>query len=128
MKTLSPSQAIAFFAAVVTAGPMIGGCGDNVSGIGALCPKDPPTDCPSPAPRYTAHVAPVIQTRCAQCHTPGGIQEFVPFQTYEQVQLWQVGIKVVLESCLMPPADQPQPTSEEWSAMLGWIACGAMND
>jgi uncharacterized membrane protein len=81
--------------------------------------------CPSPAPTYSVDVAPIIERRCLQCHAPGGQQAVVPFQTYDQVQARSAGIKVWLGSCLMPPADQPQPTLEERRAVLGWIACGA---
>ncbi len=112
---------------MITAAWMGGGCGGGTTAP-AICPKDPPVDCPEPAPSYAANVAPVMRTRCANCHQPGAIQEFVPFQTYEQVQAWQVGIKAMLEACMMPPADQPQPAVQEWRAILGWIACGAMND
>ena len=73
-------------------------------------------------------MAPIIRSRCAGCHGPGGLNEFLPFQTYDQVQAQQMGIKGVLEACMMPPADQPQLTSAQWLAILGWIACGAMNN
>ena len=116
-----------FFAALASAFSLSAGCGGGPN-MPAGCPKDPPQTCPSPAPAYAANVAPVIQSRCAICHRPGGIQETVPFQTYDQVQMWQVGIKAMLEACMMPPADQPQPTQQQWRAILGWIACGAMNN
>jgi uncharacterized membrane protein len=37
-------------------------------------------------------------------------------------------ILVRVRSCLMPPADQPQPTDAERAALLAWLVCGAAND
>jgi len=52
----------------------------------------------------------------------------MPFQTSAQVQAHKTDIVFVLNACIMPPADQPQPTSDERRAIMGWIVCGAMND
>jgi uncharacterized membrane protein len=71
---------------------------------------------------------PAIQARCGACHTPGGVEAVLPYQTYDQVQRQSTNILFQISRCLMPPADQPQLSSEERQVIMGWIVCGTMND
>jgi len=52
----------------------------------------------------------------------------MPFQTYTDVQRYRMDILFALNACIMPPSDQPQPSTDERRAIMGWIVCGAMND
>lgn len=84
--------------------------------------------CPSPAPGYAADVEPIITRRCRPCHTAGGVEATAPLDTYQQVHARRAEIQVRVSACLMPPANQPQPSDAERAALLGWLVCGAAND
>jgi uncharacterized membrane protein len=92
------------------------------------CPDDVPPVCPEPAPSYAADVAPLLGRLCGTCHTAGGVSANHPFDTYNQVQFQRLSIEGQLNNCLMPPADQKQPTSEERRTIFAWIVCGSMNN
>jgi hypothetical protein len=105
------------------------GCGpDKPPGTVDSCPNDVPRDCPSPAPTYAATVAPILLERCRGCHTAGGLESSRAFDSYDQVMALRVGILFQVSECLMPPANQPQPTAAERQSIMGWVVCGAMND
>lgn len=117
------ARAVVFVAAL--AGVAACGPGGTVPGA---CSANEPTSCPSPAPSYTADVAPIVTRRCRPCHTAGGSEETAALDTYEQARARREEIMVRVKSCLMPPADQPQLTDAERTALLGWLDCGAAND
>ena len=71
---------------------------------------------------------PLLQVRCGACHAPDGVEASRPFQTYEQIYPQRTNILTQLHACLMPPADQPQPTAAERGILFGWLVCGAMNN
>jgi hypothetical protein len=73
-------------------------------------------------------VAPLVTRLCRPCHTPGGVESTIPFDTYEQVRARRADIQALVGGCVMPPADQPQPTKAESAALLGWLVCDAPND
>ena len=92
------------------------------------CPNDVPATCPVPAATFGAEVLPLIQSRCANCHAPGGVESVRPMQSWEDVQKQKISILAQIHACLMPPADQPQLTPDERKVILGWIVCGALNN
>jgi MYXO-CTERM domain-containing protein len=107
------------------------------SGLGAcptapvtppVCPDDVPAGCPTPAPGFAADAAPIIASHCAKCHTPGGMSQQFPFQTYDQIAPYAGDINLQLQICAMPPPPEPALTAAERQALFGWILCGALND
>jgi hypothetical protein len=99
------------------------GCG---AGAGAAsCPNDLPPSCPSEVPSYQATVAPIINVRCGSCHSPGGQEASLPFQTYAQVYPQRSAILNQVYSCNMPLAPAPRPTEQERQSLLTWLVCGA---
>jgi hypothetical protein len=117
-------------AAAVTVALGAAGCGgSSPPPDGGQCPNDYSTTCASPAPTFAADAQPVFEARCAPgCHMPGGQEAVIPFQTYDQINNEIGTILFELRDCLMPPPSAPQPTAAERKALLGWIACGALND
>jgi hypothetical protein len=97
------------------------------------CPPPPPAGCPDAgAPSFDAVFTNVISPLCDRCHVPGGQEAVMPLQTYQQVygkNGVEVGeIRRVVESCLMPPPNEPEVlTDDQRQLVLTWIACGAPN-
>ncbi len=106
----------------------LGACGPKPQFTGDTCPDDVPPVCPDPAPTYAADVAPLLGRLCGACHTAGGVSFNHPFDTYDEVQRQHTGIEFQLNNCIMPPADQRQPTSDERQTIFAWIVCGSMNN
>ncbi|MES1172500.1 MAG: hypothetical protein ABUL77_04625 [Bacteroidota bacterium] len=92
------------------------------------CPDVLPASCPDPSPSYAADIEPLLRRRCGACHAPEKIEAAHSFETYDQVRAQSAGIRIQIDSCIMPPADQEQPTAAERQAILEWIVCGAMNN
>jgi len=105
-----------------------GGCGGGGPPATSSCPNDAPDTCPAVAPTFMATVQPILQARCGACHVAGGVESVRPYQTYDQVKKQTMDMFLAISACIMPPADQPQPTADERQAIMGWIVCGAMND
>ena len=87
------------------------------------CPGDQAT-CPSNPPSYASQIAPIIQSRCVACHSPGGMAPS-DFTSYATVSDQQSSIRGRVGDCTMPPMGSPQPTSTERTQLLEWLACGA---
>jgi len=105
----------------------------TVAWMSVGCISQDAVACPSPAPTYSADVAPLIQTHCTMCHSPSGENQTPTLVTYDDVtagSMQQTAHEVLVQihACNMPPPDQPQLTSDERQAILGWIVCGAMNN
>jgi uncharacterized membrane protein len=98
------------------------------SGPDASCPNDLPASCPSDAPGYAATIAPLIQARCATCHAPGGQAGDRPLVTYDDVFSRRSAVLDQVYGCRMPPAGGTALTSDERSALLAWLVCGAPHD
>lgn len=114
----------AVLAATVLGAPLaLVACGGGAPA--AVCGTEAPPACSEPAPSYTGDIAPLVQRLCGPCHTAGGVEATAPFDTYEQVRARRVEAQTRLQTCLMPPADQPQPSASERAALLAWLACGA---
>jgi peroxiredoxin len=83
---------------------------------------------------YTKHVAPLIQSKCARCHTEDSVAPFA-FDDYKDVRNWTEMIREVVLTRRMPPwhAERPNAafandcslTTEETRALLTWIDQGA---
>ena len=86
--------------------------------------------CPDPEPSYSGEVAALIDHYCVGCHGPGGRESNRPFTTWQEIDMYQYAgpMQRQLLSCLMPPADAPQPTDAQKQTMIGWLTCGAHNN
>jgi hypothetical protein len=89
------------------------------------CPNDLPA-CPSPAPSYSADVAPLVQRRCAPCHFPGGTAAEHNLATYDRVFAQRGIVLNQIYTCRMPP-DAPL-VGEERTLFLEWLECDAPNN
>lgn len=103
-------------------GLLLAGCGGS---SGGSCPNDLPSSCPSPAPSYGQDVAPIVQARCLGCHAPGGQSANIPLDSYDALHARRSQVLDQVYACRMPPAGQPQLSSDERQKLLGWLVCGA---
>ncbi len=83
---------------------------------------------------YAEDVAPILLSRCAECHRPG---ESAPMSllSYEDTRPWAKAIRQVVSSREMPPWDADASigkwandislTDEEISTLVGWVDQGA---
>jgi len=120
-------------AAALAGGALIATAGASCTSPAAQnCPNDLPAACPSPAPMFSADVSPLIQKYCAGCHSADGEEPNPLLVSYASITGSMDStarmVETQLVQCNMPPAGQPQPTSEERQTILGWIICGARND
>jgi len=86
------------------------------------------------APDYATEVAPILQARCINCHTNGGVAPFA-MDSYMMVLGWSSMMKEVILTKRMPPA-QVDPSinhftnagyikSDEQQTLIHWINAGA---
>jgi len=86
------------------------------------------------APDYATEVAPILQARCTNCHTKGGVAPFA-MDSYMMVLGWSAMMKEVILTKRMPPA-QVDPSinhftnagyikSDEQQTLIHWINAGA---
>jgi hypothetical protein len=90
-----------------------------------VCPVPPPTECPSPPPRYP-DIAPIVQRLCVPCHMglPNGPW---PLTDYTHVADWQDIIRGAMLDCSMPPIDATfAMKTAERVVILTWILCGIL--
>jgi MYXO-CTERM domain-containing protein len=113
--------------ALVGAGAGSGACGSSPAPPPA-CPDDAPSGCPTPAAGFAADVAPIIVSHCQKCHTPGGMSQNFPFETYDQISPYAGDINLQLQTCAMPPAPEPRLSAPERQALFSWILCGALDN
>ena len=115
---------------VMLALAVLGAC--TTAGPPQDCPDDLPPSCPTPAPTFSADVAPLIQTYCAGCHSAGGQEPTPSLVNYSGITgpmgRTASDIEYELNRCGMPKPGSPQLTSEQRRTILGWIICGAQND
>ena len=86
---------------------------------------------------YTKAVAPILEKKCAACHTEGGIGPFA-MSSYEMVKGFSPMIREVLRTDRMPPwnvdphvgkfADDKSLTPAEIKTVVHWIEQGAPRD
>lgn len=53
-------------------------------------------------PNYAAHIAPILNANCIECHQSGGVAPF-PLDTYESAKRWSTMVANVTAAGLMPP-------------------------
>jgi len=101
------------------------GCSDGPKG----CPFQTPT-CPTAVPSYSGEVSALIGHYCVGCHGPGGQESNRPFTSWQEINAnsYAGPMQRQLLSCLMPPADAPQPTADQKQTMVDWLTCGAPNN
>jgi len=98
------------------------------------CPPASPLVCPDGGgPTFSDVYQNVIVPVCDRCHSPGGQEAVKPLTTYQQIYgnngVEASEIRNQIQSCLMPPPNQPEVlTDDERQLLLAWIACGAPND
>lgn len=90
---------------------------------------------PAPGPTYYQDAKPIIDAKCAICHTPGGIGP-MPFTTYEEVKPFAGLMAFDIGADVMPPwlpSDPPgkfigdrRLTPEQKNTLLDWIDAGAL--
>ena len=83
---------------------------------------------------YSKHVAPIIQSRCQECHRPGEIGPF-PLLTFDDVNRRTARIREAVLEQRMPPwhadprygkfANDRRLTEEQRDILLAWIDAGA---
>jgi len=84
---------------------------------------------------YTKDVAPILQKRCATCHSEGNIGPFA-LSDYKSAKQWSAMMQEVLLDRRMPPwdadphfgkfANDPSLTSDELHKVLTWIKQGCV--
>ena len=88
------------------------------------CPVEAPTSCPDPTAIRYADIAPIIEARCAPCHSPLWAGPW-PLNKLSHVRDWADDIRTNLIACTMPPLDAGIPiTKAERLTMLQWVRCG----
>lgn len=92
------------------------------------CPNDLPKACPSPPPSYAGAIAPLVELRCAPCHSGASPIGTYDFTTYDGLASRRSLVLNQVYGCRMPPADAAAPTADERAALLAWLVCRAPNN
>ncbi|MFO0952519.1 MAG: DUF1592 domain-containing protein [Isosphaeraceae bacterium] len=81
----------------------------------------------SPRDDFQARVLPVLEKYCVDCHAKGSAEAGVVLDRYadqasalKDEKTW-VRVLDAIESRLMPPPDEKQPTLDEFDAVANWI-------
>lgn len=82
---------------------------------------------------YTKHIAPLIQSKCVECHRAQGLAP-MDFQSYDQVRAWAKSIRKEVHEGRMPPwgldpnvgewANDPTLSKEELAMLDKWMDTG----
>jgi uncharacterized membrane protein len=89
------------------------------------CPADDQTACPaSSSLSYDSGVGALLTERCSPCHAAGGVEATVLLTDYAHVSGERMSIASQLVTCSMPPAGNPQLSTEERKQVLDWLSCG----
>ncbi|MET0341007.1 MAG: monooxygenase [Polyangiales bacterium] len=118
--------------ALITSGAACDGSSDEVAA--SPKPASPLAQEVDTQLTYYKDAKPILEEKCAQCHTKGGMGVF-SLETYKQVKPLAAAIKGAVEDGVMPPwrahgpMDQYQNdrrlTDDQKSKLLGWIDQGA---
>ena len=113
---------------------------ETLAGQSVSVPETKATGCHIEVPQTPTgkitfdEVAPILHSRCAECHRPG---EVAPFSllTYEDTLGWKDTIREVVSANRMPPwhadpnhgkfANDRSLTAAEKSTLLAWVEAGA---
>jgi hypothetical protein len=129
----SRAQRLAYLVVAATTSTILVGAaacsGPPTGPDAASCPAETPSSCPSPAPRWSTDIQPLIARRCFPCHGPGGIEQpRYDYTTYQGVYVNRLDIQSRVNVCAMPPPDAGAPSAEERHRLLSWIICNAPNN
>ena len=98
-----------------------------VAGVGVVAlalwlePEEPGSDVTGPV--FFAQVQPVIEERCATCHSGASAPLGVRLETREQIEARATDIRrQALETRAMPPGNATGMTEEERELLAAWIA------
>ncbi len=76
---------------------------------------------------YQSRVAPLLERFCVDCHSTDNSEAGIVLDRFDDQaaaikdgRTW-LRVRDTLEGRIMPPADSPQPSSEEFEAIKGWI-------
>jgi hypothetical protein len=132
----------AWIACIVALVPFAAACGTGTmtvdasaqdagaSDAAAVCPRDLPASCPSPAPSYASTVLPILESRCVPCHAAGGTgaSKGHEYTSYARIFADRGSILNQVYGCRMPPPEAAAPLPPERAALLAWLVCGAPNN
>src|SRR5207245_2774543 len=86
------------------------------------------------SPTYTKDIAPILNSRCVECHRPGEVAP-MPLLSYKQVRPWAAAIAENVVSRTMPPwladphygqfKNDRRMTQAEIDTIAKWAASGA---
>ena len=87
-----------------------------------------------PVPSYNSHIAPLLQTKCITCHSPGNIAPWA-MTNHQVVAMFADSIKDEILSARMPPwhadphigqfSNDSSLTPDEAASLLDWITAGS---
>ena len=93
---------------------------------GEACEVSPVASCPADDRPTYAEVEPILSAKCTDaCHRPGGEEAKTLLNSYATAHVRANESRRQIESCEMPPSDEPQLTAGEQATLLAWIACGS---
>ncbi|MGH3066381.1 MAG: urate hydroxylase PuuD, partial [Gaiellaceae bacterium] len=95
-----------------------------VVGVVALAIWLEPDTPTAPATRVTfAEIAPIVEERCATCHSGAAAPLGIKFETQEQIEAWAGAIEQqAVITRRMPPGNATGITEEERELLGSWIA------
>lgn len=88
----------------------------------------PPTlqACPSTVPSFKTEIAPILDQRCNNCHSPDIDGGPWPLDTQQDVSDWAILIEKDLQECSMPPVGSGFAfPADERDKVWAWLICGA---
>ena len=92
----------------------------------AVRPEDDASAEPGAAPVTFEQVAPIVEQRCATCHSGSGAPLGISFETAEQIRARADDIEeVAVHARVMPPGNATGMTDEERELLGRWIDAGA---
>jgi hypothetical protein len=99
----------------------------------AEAPPPPPCtrvlpDCPMPPPSFATSVGAIFAQRCANCHSPTGIEPTKLLTTYAEIYKLRTTVLTQVFACKMPPPDAGSFPEEVATELISWLVCGAPNN
>jgi uncharacterized membrane protein len=76
-------------------------------------------------PSFASEIGPLISSRCAVCHTPGGQSADRLLTSYAQIFALRSSVLNQVYACKMPKAGAAPLSASERAALLAWLVCGA---
>jgi len=77
-------------------------------------------------PSFSREIAPILNQRCNNCHSPEIDGGPWPLDTQQNVRDWSTLLIKDLKECAMPPPDAGDAfPAEERDKVWAWLICGA---